>query len=106
MAADMMGLALKAMGVDVGSIFAQAEEMGKLFERMALAIERIDARGERIEADIATIKAALGLPVPLPEGDMLQLIVGESRRYTDVGKQDRLRLNALKPNLVLDLGAA
>jgi hypothetical protein len=73
---DMIGLALKSMGVDPSIVLKQAIEIGAAFQKLAAQLDAIQANQE-------AIMTHLGLSVPPPAGAVLDLIALESRRITD-----------------------
>jgi hypothetical protein len=79
--ADMMGLAIKAMGFDAAALMKQAAQLGSAFERIAQSQEAIQAALARLEAGQLAIMAGLGMDVPLPDQEMSDYIAHETQRY-------------------------
>lgn len=84
----MMGLAMKAMGIDPGALMGQAGEFVAAFQTMRAQLGELlagQARADeallRIEANQGAVMAALGLAVPLPAGDVLRLIEDGTARH-------------------------
>ena len=82
-AADMIGLAIKAMGIDPKAILSTADSLGRAFGVIGESCQRQEAALARLEASQLAIMAHLGLTVPPPTDEQADIIAAESRRYGD-----------------------
>jgi hypothetical protein len=83
MAMDMLGMTLRAMGVDPNALFGQAMQLGNAFEKLISGQEAFAAQLDRIEANQHAIMTAMGIMVPPPSEAMALIIAAESRRFMD-----------------------
>lgn len=81
--ADLMGLLMKAGGLDMGALLVQASALGETFARIAANQEMLlQVMVEQREGQLA-IMTAMGLYVPPPTGEQADIIALETKRYIE-----------------------
>ena len=76
-----MTILLKGMGIDAEKVMGQAAALGAAFERIARTQDAIATQLLDLADNQIAIMTHLGMMVPPPTGQALEVIAAESARY-------------------------